>query len=1118
MKNIHHQLTTMGVCTVVNSDKLPIETIRRYKTRGLVNNFLFNKATDSFQFSSVTLLIDHHNSDIGNENVDGETHLLISDQFSNNNMLNAPIKIKAGTTVLIKVTPFSIKAADRLRYLKPQKRGENGCFLRDETSEPEGIMFKEYKKVNCLLECKLNHVIKEIGCAPWDVDIPVEEGTKNPPICLFKQTKAFRHAFLSLNEDDHCLHCRDDCELTTYSYHADTRLTNPIEECSYNDVFHILQSRHKRQSYQFDLSIEKEYLVGNQVDLYFCHQKLVKDVTILHVTIDDPPLAGIKMDRALHLYDALTNIGGTLGLFNGFSFIALLEILFLILTNVKQTNADELHGFTRFLHALSLHGVQYIEHRFIQKLLWTVTLLIFWAIGISSVINSFKENIKEPFLFDSFLGNHSRDVAYPAVTFCANQFYDRWSLQRLLWDMEGLAISEFSDAYEDFGNFAREFAQFPWLSKQYVSNLPCSVKNQIAILVNHTERYEINDAICKEISPGSGEHCFQLPKMKIDALVNLTLSLIFPKLGVQSTCKIFIDNINFDCFTSPGVDYHIKYGQMFVSVLQSTENTTNDNSQCVGNFDDLLEARETETIIAAQILDLYKHMDPVEDFGSLLSIFAEFVIEYSFHPKLHFEENMQIYAPYEHLQDLLFNRSTEYIDGIFGDIGVPLVEFPPLIEPFHASRTDQRPLSMREKATRRVYYAHYYNWRAYLIKEHSEKPLSLQSEQNVYPAEKLKPIQDFLGENTQVYGFVLTLEKDFYNAKEDPLLNGKVVKSQTGTDATDYTQLGLDRIQEWYETNSFGKSINSNKEALNIIMKMSIVLGNLRENFDFDQIADLQPSLRLQDLTKDQMNDIFENGIDRLELIRECKAFGRTTEDCKHQFVHAITTRGLCTALNIAPQHTTFPTAPNFEELAEAYVLSSLNAPLTAVELGVDLGLELILDVHQMDVYGSERGSVTIALNSFHDAFDMTNGFLNVFPGYSVHLFVKVQELRTETSVGPLDFQKQSDCNFQGSENKAHNVGYYTKKACKFARAISLATEEFKCVPWDHLRFQEGGDVPVCMRDKVLDFQNKVYSHMQNDTGCPSECDGFSYFFQTNVFKFDPFAKVRFVFFYDITL
>ena len=170
--------------------------------------------------------------------------------------------------------------------------------------------------------------------------------------------------------------------------------------------------------------------------------------------------------------------------------------------------------------------------------------------------------------------------------------------------------------------------------------------------------------------------------------------------------------------------------------------------------------------------------------------------------------------------------------------------------------------------------------------------------------------------------------------------------------------------------------------------------------------------------------------------------------------------------------------------------------------------MSVVLDVHMTDVYGSERGSFDIAVNSFYTSFEMAEQVIRIFPGFggSIAIRVELQDIITKSTL--LDFNDKKNCVFLNSQVK-ENLNFYSQKACKNLLAVEAATDIVGCVPFGFIQLKE--NLPKCIRGKVTQFQRQLLSNLSqvSEQDCPRDCNGYNYDVNLDLFKLNPDVVVR---------
>ena len=730
-----------------------------------------------------------------------------------------------------------------------------------------------------------------------------------------------------------------------------------------------------------------------------------------------------------------------------------------------------------FAISISLHGIQYAVDRPAQIFTWIFIVTGCLTYAIVLIGFAFHENIKDPFyMSDSDTDTiHAFDSPFPSITICANQFLDKWNLQRLVFNIEAALASNFDGDNDHFGDFSREFAKFSWLSRNHILKQNCETIHLIEDLVNQALNLELSEDDNKGV----------------EYLQNVTQGFLFPSLD----------------------DFNV-IGNMPLATNAMCDSTY------MKTLEDVINRYEELFVLAAQII-LYKDLPPVEDFGTLIAAFSEPMIDYSFHPNAYHDENMHIYLPYISLMDKIFAKSMLTVRRIFSFSlsGFPLIELPPLLEPKNESRTDKRPLKLRETSTRKIFYGPYNIWKSKIAQNcqpHCEVQNILES---VAPLWKTLDVyfHDFF--TKKVYKQIMEQYEDqllFAPEDPDPQIDGKLVETEDAT--TNYYFLGRDYIQEWYDNNYAGEELKAEPTFVNLLVKFSMVLGNVQRNTPIETFLDIFQIKYSEDLDlEEKLGEIYHEGAERLELIIDCytqqsphnlNTLRNERGQCRDNFVPIITNKGLCSTINSAPLRNIFPNLQSVKEYSLVFSSPDSDEPYSVRDLNAERGMSLVLDIHMTDVYGSERGSFDIAVNSFFTSFEMTEQVITIFPGFGGSITIRVEHQDIITQSVLLNFDDKKNCAILNSQAK-ENLNFYSQKACKNLQAVEAATDIVGCVPFGFIQLK--ADLPKCIRGKVAEFQRQLLSNLSqvSEEDCPRDCNGYNYDVNLDLFKLNPDVVVR---------
>ncbi|CAH1098525.1 unnamed protein product [Psylliodes chrysocephalus] len=212
------------------------------------------------------------------------------------NHISAPLNQR----VIGAIVPHTIRTSEGVKNFSPIKRD---CYFQ---SERHLKFFKIYSQSNCMLECKANYTLSVCGCVTFHM--PREAGT---PICLLNKLQCIENALdlfsvvnedlVSNEEDDSDKKKSCDCKPTCTDISYDTDL-------SYNNFIFDVINKSLQEELDFQ---DNAYTV---LTLYFKND---------HVETKE-------RNEIYGLSDVISNFGGLLGLFTGFSILSFLEILYFL--------------------------------------------------------------------------------------------------------------------------------------------------------------------------------------------------------------------------------------------------------------------------------------------------------------------------------------------------------------------------------------------------------------------------------------------------------------------------------------------------------------------------------------------------------------------------------------------------------------------------------------------------------------------------------------------------------------------------------------------------------------------------------------------------------------------
>ena len=189
--------------------------------------------------------------------------------------------------------------------------------------------------------------MKECLCIPWDM-VHSNQSQNNYSLCDSFGNQCFYHKMRNSTYMHANCQCYPRCNTTYYAYNIDSQL--PIKkqkECEnslknpgfyYNfrkwmkmtpNIVTFREKLMENSSPKINTN-EKDYLVSK------CLSSFEKDVAIIEVKIEGNSHVILKKSLKYTITDKIGTIGGSLGLFTGFSFMALVEILYWILVTITK--------------------------------------------------------------------------------------------------------------------------------------------------------------------------------------------------------------------------------------------------------------------------------------------------------------------------------------------------------------------------------------------------------------------------------------------------------------------------------------------------------------------------------------------------------------------------------------------------------------------------------------------------------------------------------------------------------------------------------------------------------------------------------------------------------------
>eukprot|EP00094_Tigriopus_californicus_P011134 TCALIF_10745-PA protein Name:"Similar to ppk28 Pickpocket protein 28 (Drosophila melanogaster)" AED:0.17 eAED:0.17 QI:0/0/0/0.66/1/1/3/0/792 len=202
--------------------------------------------------------------------------------------------------------------------------------------------FSHYSQDNCLLECRIKKLSLKCECSPWYIkqsDLPICGTTGNR--CFEKSLKEYSE---DLKDRKEC-GCLNDCEgvhlfatmfRESYDMHKETSPDKWYNAKTHAGLLadYLLDPQH---IFIDELSKNMLMLAHNVTEFHqFAEERFHEDIAVLNFFFDTPIITQIKLELRTSVFDMISAVGGTLGLFTGISVITFVEILYWICCFVME--------------------------------------------------------------------------------------------------------------------------------------------------------------------------------------------------------------------------------------------------------------------------------------------------------------------------------------------------------------------------------------------------------------------------------------------------------------------------------------------------------------------------------------------------------------------------------------------------------------------------------------------------------------------------------------------------------------------------------------------------------------------------------------------------------------
>ncbi|CAH1959274.1 unnamed protein product [Acanthoscelides obtectus] len=212
--------------------------------------------------------------------------------------------VPLGQSVTGVIIPHMIKTSEGVKRFHPQTRD---CYFQ---SERPLKYFKVYTQANCLLECKTNYTLDICGCVGFHM--PKTEGT---PICLMEKLYS----------------CMENVEWDVfYTVYNDYAV---VEEEVKHPNFTQCDCRPMCTDVSYRLEMSQNpilYSPGMFAKINDKEEFPMMHYSVLNLYFKTNHIETRERNELYSLSDVISNFGGLLGLFTGFSILSATEIVYFL--------------------------------------------------------------------------------------------------------------------------------------------------------------------------------------------------------------------------------------------------------------------------------------------------------------------------------------------------------------------------------------------------------------------------------------------------------------------------------------------------------------------------------------------------------------------------------------------------------------------------------------------------------------------------------------------------------------------------------------------------------------------------------------------------------------------
>ena len=258
----------------------------------------------------------------------------ISDQNNFIDQKRKMILVHPGKQTLIKVLPRIVDTSPEFDGLRIDQRN---CKLSSETDGLHALI--RYSRVGCEMDCAMKTAMSVCKCIPWHYP----NNFKEQQICEIFGGYCFDRMMSHDTNYWNCKYqCLKDCHHTEYII-IDNVFPMDYKRICHQGSFQDNQFKHNFQqhfafhSYKtlvqsgFIPDLTKSYTNGS-----LCEDYIKNYVGFVNVYSPSAMVILTKRDKRIFFYDQIGAIGGTFGLFFGFSLLSFAEIAIMIISLVYQ--------------------------------------------------------------------------------------------------------------------------------------------------------------------------------------------------------------------------------------------------------------------------------------------------------------------------------------------------------------------------------------------------------------------------------------------------------------------------------------------------------------------------------------------------------------------------------------------------------------------------------------------------------------------------------------------------------------------------------------------------------------------------------------------------------------